>query len=606
MIFREYINGWKIIMKFNKDKRIGWRWLLPVLIFVLGGSSLYFFNKYMKIDSYDKLQTKAKLNAVTYSDRMVEELNKGIEITNTLKHCIISQNGKLDRFDDVADSMMTDYVQSIQLAPKGVVKQIYPEKGNEAGKIDLVHDKMRGEIVRYGIKKHLVIMQGPFKLNQGGSGIAIRNPIYLKKSNGETYFWGLTIVIIKVPEIFSDSVKSLSEFGYRYRLYKTESPLSSKFELIDGSKEKPSDSVYHLFTLGGCVWKLDVMPKNGWVREDDIVLMKICEMLILLLLEGLVIAILILTQQHKKLKRLATTDGMTGLYNRTGFNEHMESYLDGAENEKCVGILLDIDNFKLINDMYGHDIGDNVLKHLAETMKKYFPNDSIIGRNGGDEFCIILKGESASEAKTMIEKFCRQERILKYKGKEYSYSISVGYAEYPLQTKRGSQLIHFADIALYEVKLNGKNNCMLYDENICSEKRTQLGFKLNDVSINLPGAFFIYRADKQNEEILYANEEMIQMAGCDDLDDFYQFTGQQFCNLVHPDEVKQVEESIWRQISSNENKANDYVQYRMATKNGSYIDVIDFGRIVENEYYGKVFYVLLVDCAYIKKYYEMN
>lgn len=600
------MNGMTMNFKKSKSEKTGWKWLLPVLIFVISGSSLHFFNKYIQINSYEKLQTKAKLNAVTYSDRMIEELNKGIEITNTLKHCLISENGKLDRFDDVADSMMTDYVQSIQLAPKGVVKQIYPEKGNEAGKIDLVHDKMRGEIVRYGINKHMVIMQGPFKLKQGGNGIAIRNPIYLENNNGESYFWGLTIVIIRVPDIFYDSVKSLSDFGYSYRLYKTESPLSSKFELIDGSKEKTVDPVSHIFKLGGCVWKLNVMPKNGWDKKDNFFLMELCGIVILLLLEGLAVAILMLTRQHRKLKRLATTDGMTGLYNRTGFNEHMESYLDGADNEKCVGILLDVDNFKLINDMYGHDIGDKVLKHLSESMKQTFLKDSIIGRNGGDEFCIILKGQTASEAETTIEKFCKQERILKYKGKEYSYSISLGYAEYPTQAKRGSQLIHYADIALYEVKLKGKNNCMLYDENICSEKRTQLGFKLNDISINLPGAFFIYRADKHNEEILFANKEMIQLAGCDDLDDFYEFTGQQFSNLIHPDEVKQVEESIWGQITSDENTINDHVQYRMATKDGSYKNVIDFGRIVENEYYGKVFYVLIVDCACIKEHYEMN
>lgn len=64
--------------------------------------------------------------------------------------------------------MMADYVQSIQLAPNGIVTEIYPEVGNEAGKIDLIHDETRGDIVNYGIDNNIVVMQGPFELKQGG------------------------------------------------------------------------------------------------------------------------------------------------------------------------------------------------------------------------------------------------------------------------------------------------------------------------------------------------------------------------------------------------------------------------------------------------------
>ena len=98
---------------------------------------------------------------------------------------------------------MTDYIQSIQIVPDGVVSEIYPEAGSEAGKIDLINDESRGEICRYGRDNNLVTMQGPFNLKQGGIGIAIRNPVYLEGENGNTRFWGFAIVIIKVPDIFA-------------------------------------------------------------------------------------------------------------------------------------------------------------------------------------------------------------------------------------------------------------------------------------------------------------------------------------------------------------------------------------------------------------------
>ena len=109
-------------------------------------------------------------------------------------------------------------------APNGVVTDIYPAKGNEAGKIDLLHDKDRGRISCYARDNHTIITQGPFELKQGDYGIAVRNPIYLNDEHGQAYFWGFTIVILRVPDIFSDSIHALSGFGYEYRLSKTETP----------------------------------------------------------------------------------------------------------------------------------------------------------------------------------------------------------------------------------------------------------------------------------------------------------------------------------------------------------------------------------------------
>lgn len=68
---------------------------------------------------------------------------------------------------------MADFIQSIQIAPDGVVTDIYPEAGNEAGKIDLMHDESRGEICRYGRDKNIVTMQGPFDLKQGGRALRL-------------------------------------------------------------------------------------------------------------------------------------------------------------------------------------------------------------------------------------------------------------------------------------------------------------------------------------------------------------------------------------------------------------------------------------------------
>ena len=89
---------------------------------------------------------------------------------------------------------MSASIESVQLAPDGVVTDIYPAEGNEAGKIDLIHDKDRGESSCYARDNHTVITQGPFELKQGGYGIAVRNPVYLTDTNKQEYFWDLPLL----------------------------------------------------------------------------------------------------------------------------------------------------------------------------------------------------------------------------------------------------------------------------------------------------------------------------------------------------------------------------------------------------------------------------
>ena len=264
-----------MIMEHRAKKHIGYKLLiLPLAVFVCSIIILYAVVRKMNIMDYEQIRTKASLNAVTYANHMINDLNSGIGITNSIKQILISEDGEVDKFNDVASDMMADYVQSIQLAPAGVVTDIYPEEGNKAGKIDLVNDEKRGAIVRYGIDNDIVVMQGPFALNQGDLGIAIRNPVYLYDEDGEPYFWGLTIVIIKVPEIFNDSVSALEDFGYNYILSKTESPLSSDYKVIEGSKQELYEPVSYNFELGGCTWQLDVTPVNGWKNDNKIIFVK--------------------------------------------------------------------------------------------------------------------------------------------------------------------------------------------------------------------------------------------------------------------------------------------------------------------------------------------
>ena len=171
-----------------------------------------------------------------------------------------------------------------------------------------------------------------------------------------------------------------------------------------------------------------------------------------------------------------------------------------------------------------------------------------------------------------------------------------------MQNIRFMQLMHCADAALYEVKLRGKKGSLVYDEGFDSEVRTQLGFALRDISENLPGAFIIYKADYTDDEILFANSELIRLAGCENIEEFMTYTQRSFRSLIREDEREGVEQSIWQQIGTGQ--CNDYVHFYLKKKDGTYLKVLDHGRIVESGNYGKVFYVLIMDWDSMKEKYR--
>lgn len=588
----------------NSRKNHNKKLMLPVLIFLVGclGLTVVLYHSYRS--NYKQVRNVTALNATTYAERLQNDMNRGVAITDTLEEIAISANGKIDNFQKVAQNLMADFIQSIQIAPDGVVTDIYPEAGNEAGKIDLIHDESRGEICRYGRDKNIVTMQGPFDLKQGGQGIAIRNPVYLEGADGSPVFWGFTIVIIRVPEIFTESIQSLTKFGYDYSLTKTVSPLSDDTEIVSSSGNIMKNPITFEFEFCGSLFDFEVMPADGWSHGWNVFPQLFLGICVILLLTGLTVVILVIERHRDTLKKMAITDPLTGLLNRKGFDEQLKKVMQGDLHIHCVGIQMDIDDFKFINDMYGHVVGDAALKSLAQDMQSYFNDNSIICRNGGDEFSVILVDTTEEETRKKIEQFTLQPRHITYNGGEHPFYISLGYAEYPKDCEDVSELIRCADMALYAVKLHGKHNCSRYRGDYKIQHRSQLGFALQDVSKNLPGAFLIYIADPENDDILFANRELIELAGCSDFDDFLDYTDRRFRNLIHPDERDSVETSIWEQIDAKISGNNDYVRFHFAKKDGTYLPVLDHGRIVENRYYGNVFYVLIMDCALVESYYD--
>lgn len=604
-------------MKESRIKKLKIAVWLPLMALIIGAIFVAALVRGVHVENEKHAEKLERMNAETCSERMHGELNKGVSLVTTLEQLIISERGNVTSFEKIADNLMTDsqseyygksFIRCLQLAPGGVVSRIYPLEDNEEGMIDLINDKDRGFICRYARDNDKLIIQGPFNLAQGGKGVAIRKPVYLTTGDeapSAENFWGFAIAIVRVPEIFENSVVTLKTFGYNFELI-CESVIDG-YEAgatVYASETAPVSPQTSSFILGGNKWTLGVSLVDGQYSVGNELTLALGGGMLVLSAAALLHLVLLLAQKTYRYKNLAGTDMLTGLLNRAGYETLLTKYLREFPGEPCVEAVLDIDDFKIVNDLYGHGIGDGALKHLAGELVTAFPENSIICRHGGDEFSVVLKGRTGAEAEEELRRFTQAKRTFTHGGKKYNYTVSMGYAEYPLQAKNASELASKSDVALYEAKLRGKHNCFAYNESLRPETRSKLGFALHEVSENLPGAFLIYKADKNDDTMLYANNEMVRLAGCETQEEFMNFCGGRFRNLIRADERERVEASIWEQIDSQRDVCNDYVQFHFATKDGSYRQVFDHGRIVNSVNYGRVFYVLITDAEFFRSHYS--
>ena len=171
-------------------------------------------------------------------------------------------------------------------------------------------------------------------------------------------------------------------------------------------------------------------------------------------------------QAEEKIRHMAYHDSLTGLSNRKLFSDRLRIVIAQAQrNQKKVGIaMLDLDNFKGVNDTLGHDVGDLLLKEAAERLSAALRKGDTIARFGGDEFALILPEMSVREnaiqvAKKIVDIFCNPFLLDTHK---LVVTASIGIAVYPDDGKDEEMLLKNADIAMYQAKQGGRARYQLY------------------------------------------------------------------------------------------------------------------------------------------------
>ncbi len=194
--------------------------------------------------------------------------------------------------------------------------------------------------------------------------------------------------------------------------------------------------------------------------------LRIHQIQLLTVLGNLVSLSLVNARFHAEIERMAVTDGLTGLFNHRNFQEKLAAEFRRMErfSDPLSLLLIDIDFFKKVNDTYGHQAGDGVLRGVASVIRETIRNIDIPARYGGEEFAAILLGTNREGAQRMAERLKKaiSEKAFILDGKELRVTVSIGGATSPDDTVSREELIEKADQALYEAKRSGRNRCVFW------------------------------------------------------------------------------------------------------------------------------------------------
>jgi diguanylate cyclase (GGDEF)-like protein len=166
------------------------------------------------------------------------------------------------------------------------------------------------------------------------------------------------------------------------------------------------------------------------------------------------------------LRESAMIDPLTGLYNRRFLQEHTQQIISGVLRRKTqIGLLLcDLDYFKQVNDSYGHDVGDLLLKQTSQTLRNAVRDSDIVIRFGGEEFLVLLIDVNPGDSLAVAEKIrlAIEQMKVNINGETLRKTISVGVSEFPGDTDGFWQAIKYADVALYQAKDQGRNRVLRF------------------------------------------------------------------------------------------------------------------------------------------------
>lgn len=432
----------------SKPKTARLTGIFVTLLFIL------IFEALLQADEH-KIEADSRLNTLSYGSilraRAERELNALLYISSGLTGYLSVYHRQLDpeKLNEILNNLYSrsKHIRNFAVAVGYKIAFIAPQHGNEKA-IGLNYPDIPSQWpdVKRAVDLKQGVLVGPVALVQGGNGLIYRYPIFIDEK-----YWGLLSTVIDMPSFLSGAFGGLSSEYYTFALRTGDSR-----QTIYGNAELFSNprAVLIESEVPGGKWQFAVMAQKSNSSMKFLWLIRGLAYAISLLLG---FAAYLLLRDRSTLAYQAMYDSLTGLANRRLLVDRLNQAISRLEREKnaiCTVFFFDLNNFKKINDRFGHKTGDIVLSTVAQRVREEVRASDTVARLGGDEFVIAITDDSSSSYVKQLE-----ERLHKIIRKpvaldefDLHVDISLGIATYPQDGETTEELLKIADQRMYENK----------------------------------------------------------------------------------------------------------------------------------------------------------
>lgn len=424
---------------------------------------LLFINNVNTVQSDLKNRARTELDAVT--DVIEFDINQELSTVKVFEVFVkdsLEQFGEIDvnRLNTYAEYVFESHesIERVTLSPEGVIQFIVPMAENEMllG-YDLLNEKTRSEFVERSVELKSAVAQGPVETMQGKVSVFNRLPIFIEQ-DGQEVFWGLISVSVDFERFIKNHKIRMESDLFNYVIHVPLTDGYTDFYWGDRSiynKEHISEDIY----LPDLTWQMAVYPTKGWYQYSYLDLPYLLAGIILSILAFFHVKKLVIRYQNSM--KQAMVDSLTGCSNRLRFDQLIDNKTI-LEKDSAL-LIVDIDDFKAINDSFGHSVGDFILKELVSIMESCVRESDQVFRVGGDEFVILLKNmKSHCEIATIAQRLINNSsKDIGIDGKNIKITLTIGIATSGVEGTAIDELYKKADVNLYRAKEKGKNQFIL-------------------------------------------------------------------------------------------------------------------------------------------------
>ncbi len=355
---------------------------------------------------------------------------------------------------DILDAIFTPLIEdlgyrNITILPNGAVSYIYPIEGNESAIGDNIFH-IEGRVYEANLAKdsRKTIISGPYELTQGGEAFIARKAIY-----NDEEFWGFVAITIDKSTLLDQiNVNGFRNSEYKYQFLSTVNQLDSKI-VSQSEGFIGENAMWATIELENGTMSFGVDPKSNTL----LYIVTISILLVGYLLSYLVSRYIKKIEYNLKIaNREIYLDKLTGVNNRK-LLDHLDNQFSLSSIDYTV-VYIDLNDFKPINDNYGHDVGDEVLINFCKRLQEIIRESDYIIRMGGDEFIVILPKTTTDDS---VMSFCQrleeiQLQTVKIGDITLNIKFSYGYAISYGEGEKLSKVIEEADGEMYKAKHQGK------------------------------------------------------------------------------------------------------------------------------------------------------